>query len=325
MPNFESIPWDGRPISKPGMYSGIPMLAYHGNICDGPSISTTGVKTIALESPADYYDTSYLNPKRGEDKETSALIFGRAIHHLVLGEPHFQKTFIQQPDTYEDEKTGDIKKWMNSAGACKIWNSIQARKNLYVLTKTEVEQIRGIANALSVHPLVLHGILNGLVERSLFWRDPVTGIWLKHRPDVIPTDSGDVCDLKKIRDAEWDVLVNNYQDFGYWVQGAMCRQAFRTVLDMEMVDFTLLFVEDKAPHSINPAIIKTHDMDLGDLVIRAALDTMARCLKENYWPDKGAMYGNTARYIEMRPWFRDRIKMKLTLMGYEVPDDGRNN
>ena len=302
------------------MYSGIPMLSYHGNITDGPSISTTGLKKIFLESAADYWDTSYLNPARGEDKETSALIMGRAIHHLTLGEPHFQKVFAVQPDTYEDEKTGEVKKWHNGAQPCKDWSKLRARENRYILTSTEVEAIRGICKALSVHPLVQGGILNGLVERSLFWRDPVTGIWLKHRPDVIPTDSGDVCDLKKVRDADWDVLGNNYQEYGYWMQGALCRWSFKEVLDMEMADFTLLFVEDKRPHSIAPLIVKSNDLDLGMVCIRAALDTLALCLKADHWPDKGSMYGDVARHIEMKPWFRDRIKTKLLLMGYKTDD-----
>ena len=322
MARLESIPWDGKKISKPGMYSGIPMILYHGDICDRPSISTTGIKKIFLESAADYWDTSYLNPARGEDKETSALIMGRAIHHLTLGEPHFQKVFAEQPDTYEDEASGDIKKWHNGAGPCKRWSAARAKENRYVLTSAEVEAIRGIAKALSTHPLVLAGILNGLVERSLFWKDQKTGIWLKHRPDVIPTDSGDVCDLKKVRDADWDILSKNYQDFGYWIQGALCRMALKEVLGIEMQDFTLLFVEDKRPHSIAPLIVKTPDLDLGAHCIRAGLDTMATCLKSGHWPDKGSQYGDTARYVEMKPWYRDRIKTKLQLMGYEVPDNG---
>jgi hypothetical protein len=318
--NLESIPWDGTPITKPGMYSGIPMISYHGNICDGPSVSTTGLKKLIGESPADFWDTSYMNPDRAEDKETSALIFGRAIHHLILGEPHFQKVFAEQPSTYEDEKTGEIKKWTNAAHACKRWDAARAKENRYVLTKSEVEGIRGIARSLATHPLVQAGVLNGLVERSLFWKDRKTGIWLKHRPDVIPTDSGDICDLKKIRSVDWDQLRRNIFDFGYYQQGALSKWALKEVLDIDMQSFMLLFVEDKRPFSVRPVILKDIDLEIGTVANRAALDIMARCLKEDRWPGPGGLNDDHVEYIEMDTWQKNSIALKLKLMNYDTPD-----
>jgi len=41
--NTETIKWDGKQITKPGLYGSIPLELYHaGNICDGPSVSSSG-------------------------------------------------------------------------------------------------------------------------------------------------------------------------------------------------------------------------------------------------------------------------------------------
>lgn len=315
---IKSIEWNGKKITEPGCYKNIPMAIYHGDCCDGPSVSTTGLKKLFHQGADAFYDTSYLNPKRAEDDETSALIMGRAIHHLALGEPHFQKVFCEQPKTYEDEKTGEVKKWHGGAAPCIRWERARAKENRYILTGAEVESIRGIATSLSTHPLVQAGVLNGLVERSLFWRDPVTGIFLKHRPDVIPTDSGDICDLKKIREIDWDTLENNLFKFGYYQQGALSRWALKEVLDIDLQSFTLLFVCDKRPHSVRPVIVKENSLNLGMLANRAALDLMARCIKEDRWPGPGSLTGDVAEYIELKEYHRRRIITKLVLMGYKA-------
>ena len=313
---IESIEWDGKRITKPGCYKNVPMSVYHGDCTDGPSISTTGLKKIFHNSPAVYWDSSYLNPARADDDETSALIFGRAVHHLILGEPHFAQVFAEQPSEYEDEKTGELKKWNGNAGACKRWDAARAKENRYVLTKKEVESIRGVAISLSTHPLVQAGILNGLVERSLFWKDKATGIWLKQRPDVIPSDSGDITDLKTIKDVEWDTLVDSLGKYGYYQQGALSREGLREVLGIEMQTFTLFFVEKDRPYSAWPVIVKDNDLDLGARCNRAALDIMARCLDEKIWPGPAGKDHHVS-YIEMAEWRRKRIETKLSIMGYD--------
>ena len=39
-------PYDGQPITTPGIYSGVSMDRYHGpDLCAGPSISSSGLRT----------------------------------------------------------------------------------------------------------------------------------------------------------------------------------------------------------------------------------------------------------------------------------------
>src|ERR1700678_232489 len=192
------IPWNKKPITKPGLYTGIPMDAYHSQtICGSePSISSSMLRKLFLRSPAHYWAYSSYNPagKPAEDEETEALILGRAGHHVLLGEKFFAERYVIRPRKVLDQ---DLfwKPWNGNRTECIEW--LKDHSHLTVLTPDQAEQIKGMALSLSCYPLVQEGALNGYVECSMFWRDPRTGIWLKARPDVIPTDSGVYVDLKK--------------------------------------------------------------------------------------------------------------------------------
>ena len=94
---MQILSWDGKQISTPGLYADIPIAVYHSDCCIGPSISSSGLRTIFYYSPQHYWAQSYLNPQRKEEDPTKALIFGRAAHHLLLGEKEFHKHFAIRP------------------------------------------------------------------------------------------------------------------------------------------------------------------------------------------------------------------------------------
>ena len=201
-------PWDGKPISRPGIYSGVDMATYHGaNLCVGPSISSSGLRTIFSESPMKYWITSPYNPKRLVPPDSRAFILGRACHHLVLGEDDFKRFFVVRPPEYPDEKTGEMKKWTRAAKFCKTWEAEAEALKLSILTPEELETIKGLAgiqpwqdgltdSGLLNNAMVRAGALHGLVEHTVVAQDKETGCWIKARPDVIPLDSTEASDFK---------------------------------------------------------------------------------------------------------------------------------
>lgn len=285
---MKTIKWTGKPISEPGMYMDIPLERYHdADICEGPSISSSGLRTIFNQSPAHFFADWRGNPNRVERTEGRHFIVGRAVHHLLLGEPYFAKSYAIQPDDYEDEKTGEIKIWRNNANACKRWHDLRREEGRSVLTSSEIENIKGMARRLGMNPIIRHGALNGQIERSLFWKDSKTGIWLKARPDAIPNDSGDFCDLKTCQSVKWMDLVRSIGDYGYHAQGAMIRSGAREVLGQSNISFSLIFIEKTSPYCERIVTLKDSDLNRGDLQNRVALDAFAGCLKSNRWPGPG--------------------------------------
>lgn len=313
---MRAIEWDGNKISQSGLYSGVPIEVYHGDLCDGPSVSKSVVHTLFSESPAHAFQDSYLNPDREPYEESATLIQGRGAHHLLLGESDFNASFAIQPAKIEDPKEGLVS-WNSNRIVCKEWLAHVRGQGLTVLKPEMVTSIRGMSKSLAAHPMIQSGILNGLVEHTMVYRDRETGLWVKIRPDVIPTDDLDVGDLKTAADVRDEACDRAIGDFGYAMQGAMIRTGMREVLGRDMGSFSLVFVEKTPPYCVNVKTVTDIDLDLGEEQARASLNMFAKCLEKGKWPGPGG-YTTDAAYAEITPWRRREIEFRVQRLKEQV-------
>ena len=309
---IESVQWDGKPIKSPGLFAGIPLARYHGpNICIGPSVSSSGLRKIMSESPAHFFAEWTENPKRIEPKDTKAFIIGRACHHLLLGERWFSRLFVLRPDKMADRETGVMKDWHSNRIECKTWAKEQRRLGKTILTAEDIVNIQGMAISLGRHPLVMAGILRGQIERSIIWRDKTTGLWLRSRPDAIPTDSGDFADAKTCLSVKYYEIQKSLNSFGYHQQGALVRMGAQQVLGIDYRHFTfsLVCIEKENPWCPRVVQLKDEDLDLGEQQNRKAIETIANCIKKNDWPGPGDK--EDAVHVGLSDWFRERAQEQL--------------
>jgi hypothetical protein len=265
--------WSGQKIAVGGVYDGVAMDAYHGDLCVGPSFSSSGLRKIFTESPAHYFVDSYLNPDREEPDEKEAFILGRAAHHLLLGEDDFSTQFVVRPKHFDS--------WRSDAA--KDWRMKQQRAGRTCLLPGQIEKIRGMARSLQSHPMVgEYNILNGNIEQSLVWKDTATGLWLKARPDAIPTDSGDFSDLKTTASVGF-YLDRDIFEYRYDMQAAITKWGAKETLNLEMQSFSFVFVETKKPHCVEVLDLGLADIAEAEKDLRAAVDTAAWCLEKNHW------------------------------------------
>ena len=302
------IEFDGKPISKPGLYSKVPMAAYHGGrLCVGPSISSSGLRTIFSKSPAHYYDKSPLNPDRDDSSdESESFLLGRAAHHLLLGEPRFASEYAVRPTERPDGRP-----WNGNATWCREWLEERAKEGRAVLTSDQLERIRGMAGSLAKNHLVRQGLLNGIIEATFAWRDHDTGVWLLARPDVVPTESGDFADLKTTVSVAYPDLVKTLGNYGYYQQGALVGEGFKAVTGEDMASFSLLFVESRRPYcTARPYRLKAEDLDLGRRANHYALRQFVRGLNSGMWvgPDGDA---DVEGYLELSLRQREIAEAKL--------------
>lgn len=309
------IDWDGGHIQQPGIYAGIPIDIYHSRtICgDEPSVSSSILRKLFTRSAAHYWAYSPYNSdgKSSEDEDTEALILGRAAHHALLGERYFSDRYIIRPEKLIG--ANGFKPWHGNRDACKEW--MKRNAHLTVLSPSEAEQITGMAAALARHPLVIEGALNGYVECSMFWRDQRTGIWLKARPDVIPSDAGLYVDIKKTRSVEYFALQATLDDYGYYMQAALIFEG-ATQLKLPTEQFTFLFFENDYPHLVRDVTLSAEDIALGAEVNISMLEKFARCWRTGEWPGHANGIGGS---IELSERSRERIRRRLE---YEKADAG---
>lgn len=304
-----STRWDGAPIRAPGIYHDLPLSRYHrGDIAAGPSVSSTTLRRLWNESPAHAWAHDPANPDRVVEDDSEAFILGRATHHLVCGQVDFASEFIVRPTQAPDGRD-----WHGANKSCIRWLAEQKRVGRTVLTPAQVEQIKGMAIALGAFPLMAAGVLNGLIERSLFWQDKETGLWLKARPDAIPSDSGDFSDLKTTRSVLYHDLQNSVAAYGYQQQAALVLEGARA-LDLAGETFTFIWVETKPPYCVRAQQIKDEDIARGMKQNRAAMRTFADCLAAGNWPGPGDDRAD-AEYVDLPDWKRkqidDRLKFEL--------------
>ena len=278
-------PYEGGQITEPGIYSGVPMKQYHAaGICDGPSVSSTILRKAETESMDEVYEIWPGNPDRIEPKEKEEWVKGRARHTLFLGEAGFRESFVIRPAEYTDEKTGEVKKWNGNANVCKRWLAEAALSGKGVLPPEELEDIRGAAGKLAAHPTIQQGLLNGLVEHSIFWKDAKTGLWLKARPDVIPTESAMVADYKGSRSAQAKDVRKAIGEYGYHQQLALVADGLRVTAGLKVTDFFLIFQKWTRPYSVNIKPLTEHAINRGYQQNRRALDKIALAIETGIWP-----------------------------------------
>lgn len=318
---MDIIVWDGQQITRPGIYVGVPMHdtlgpkgerrpGYHSfDICDGPSVSSGILRATEQTSMDEVWLKFPGNPDRAETPDKVHSSRGRARHTLFLGEEGFAREFVFQPETYPSGATYpslegiEDKKWTMAATWCKAWSAAQAKAGKSVLPANELESIKGAAAALNAHPEIRDGgILNGLIEHSIFWKDPITGLWLKSRPDVIPTDSAMLVDYKGAADVSYRAIERAMGDFGYHQQLALGGEGLREVAGLEITDYALVFQKWDAPWSVNVKPIFGEAIQYGAMQNRRAINRIANALETGIWPgpdDDGVPVG-LPKYVSDR-------------------------
>jgi hypothetical protein len=310
-------PWDGKPIDKPGVFSGVSMSAYHGaNLCVGPSISSSGLRKIFTGSPMDYWIRSVYNSKALPQEDSRAFVVGRAAHHLCLGEADFKKFFVVRPEEYPDQKTGELKKWTRAAQFCKNWEAEASQLGLDILTPAELETIKGLAgiqpwqdgledSGLLNNAVVRAGALHGLIEHTIVAQDKETGVWLKARPDVIPTDSTEAGDFKTTLSVEAYKLTRTLDDFRYDMQAEIVSRCLDQAADFRLTNFALIFACKGEPHEVAVRELKQCDLESSHEDNDIAIRTFALCMETGRWPGIGGGEED-ARYLERSDRNRER-------------------
>jgi hypothetical protein len=304
--------WDGRPISQPGWVSGIPIEKYHSaGICDGPAVSSSDLRTCWSKSPAHMFSRWAENPDREEPKVSDAMKLGACAHYLLLGEENFRTKYVAEPETYRDVKTAEVKKWSNIANACKAWHEQQRLEGRLVMKVSALEDIIAMSRSLALEPLVKDGLLSGHIETSGFFKDKETNLWVKVRPDVVPTAGPDYVDLKTAREVTTVSLMSSIREHGYHQQGGLIWEACEA-LGQPFETFVLLFIETSNPYCARTVPLTDDDLARGRLQNRAMMRKIKGCMDVSHWPGPGE---GDLRPLPLSVDERDRIDARLKAEG----------
>lgn len=298
--NITEIP-DGKQVTEPGAYR-MGMEWYHTQgVCPGPSVSSTGLRKIALQSPWGFWRTWKGNPDRLPDKPPSdSLILGKAAHSLILGDEIFDDNFIFVPEGAPQRPTAtqiaayerDGKWSENAYPRAVFWDDFDAKaEGRHLLSQDQLEKITYMAESLAANPHCIELLKSDLIEISMVWQDPITGIWVKSRPDCIPTNGSDFSDLKTFAPKGADLSLaaqRSTTDFGYAMQMALAVMGAEQVFGTTASECSLVFLQTSEPYECIPLRIDEDSLYWARVLCRHALNRMAECLEANEWPGVGA-------------------------------------
>lgn len=289
---------DGDQVTEPGAYR-MPMSLYHSQCTPDVSVSSTGIRKAALQSPLAFWKTSDLNPNRYPPKdESDALILGKAAHCLILGDEVFAENFAYVPADAPQRPTATQiaaferdKKWSESAAPrAAFWEEFDKQAaGRSLLTAEQVTKIGYMAENLHALPEAREALIGDLTEISMIWQDEITGLWVKSRPDCIPSNGYDFGDLKTFSPKSSDLILSAQRaitDHGYMVQMAMAVEGAERIFGTSATRCALIFIQTTEPYEPVPILLDEESIYWGRVLMRDGLDKIAHGLKTMEWPGR---------------------------------------
>jgi len=264
--------------TEPGLYAGITDEVYHA---DRDSLSSSGARTILFDSPSEF--------RHAPRVEKSEYDFGHAAHLYVLGEG--------ARISVVDEANWQTKHAKEERAAA------YDAKRVPLLAKEDAKA-RAMAKVALDHDLVGAYFDRGDAELSGWWHDAEFGVRLRLRTDWLarlPDGRRIVVDYKTSKSSGPRAFAKSAGDFGYFMQQPFYLDGLRT-LGVEPADFVFISQCKTPPYRLTVARIDHRDVELGHDLNRRAIETFAKCMAEDYWPDDSHLIHTVAlpAYIRYR-------------------------
>lgn len=194
---------------KEGIHKGMSNEDYHA---DRSALSSTSLKLLNSKTP--HHLRSYLDSPPAEP--TPALRMGSAVDCLTFEPELFRKQFVVAPKSLNRRtKVGKEE-----------WAKLCADKRT-TLTDKEHQEALGTAKAIRSNPVWVDLSHTGEAQLSFVWRDPVTGLLCKCRPDWYDEATATVVDLKTALDADPEKFAKAVANYGYHIQAAFYSDGIR--------------------------------------------------------------------------------------------------
>ena len=247
-----------------------------------PSISKSGLDLIH-RAPA-LYKWRRENPQ----EPTPAMRLGTLTHTAVLEPEKLAASIIATPKI--DRRT--------SAGKAAWESFLIASEGKELVDPDEMEKLAAICDAVRAHPAAAKALAGSpVIEQSIFWTDPTTGIDCRCRPDCV-TQQGVIVDLKTTRDASPDGFAKSVAQYRYHVQSAFYSDGYRAAFGQPPKGFAFIAVETEAPYLVAVYVASVDMIERGRLAYQSDLETLRECLAADTWPG----YSSSPLTLDLPKW-----------------------
>ena len=242
---------------------------YHAS----PAVSNSKLSRF-LESPR------LMNTPR---KKTPSLRWGSLVHTIILEPQLIGDEWAVMPEGLDKGKGAKAREE----------EFIIANEGKEIVSHDEYVQLTSIAVAVQEDTeaaSLLAG--DGVNEASYFWKDPITGIDMRCRPDRY-RDDGLLVDVKTTPSVEHFAFRRSCWEFGYDRQSAIYQDGIEQATGRKPIGFAFIAIEGKeAPEIFVQVFVMTEaDIEVGRRRYRKGLELMAEYIGANgtdpqRWPHK---------------------------------------
>lgn len=254
--------------------------AYHS---DKTAISSTGL-IAAHRSPLHYL--SYLKDAR---KETLSMRIGGLLHYAALESEQYLRCARVMPNI--DRRTKAGKDEYEAFSASMSAHEIQ-------VTKEEDEKIKRMLEVLLTHPWISEVMKRSKKEVSGFFRDPVTSIKGRIRPDLLLNDDGIIADIKTTQDASRDGFAKSIARWRYDLQAAFYLLGAEEIDGRPYKEFYWIAIEKEPPFAVAVYRASIDVLNNGCIAYRKALENLEKAMRGEIYMG----YEPTVQDVGLVPW-----------------------
>lgn len=209
-----------------------------------------------------------------EQHETPALLFGRALHALVLEPAKFAREYVKQP-VFGDLRTKAAKELRND------W--MASHCGVMPVSSEEWEKLQAMRDAIMSHAIAGPLFAGGQAEATAIWTDPRTGLICKSRMDYWRPDLCVIADLKSTEDASPSAFARSVVSYRYHVQQAHYTSGPQA-LGLGTSKFVFVGIEKLPPYAVGVYMLDADAEARGHELRDRNMDTLTECLQTDTWP-----------------------------------------
>lgn len=285
-----------------GLYEGVPIEVYHSDCCPGPSVSSSILRNAKRYSLAYAQYYSHFNKRYTRNfEQTDAQRLGDAAHTLLLGDEPFNRRFIKYPfqKGYNAHDAPPGVGGIYKRDDKKAWRDEMVAAGKSILNEVEVNILKGMTNAVKrdQREWIDSGMFEGRNEVSGFYQDKETELWIKIRPDNVPTNQilGDYKTIAEVSDYHIRKSITEYR---YDMQMALGNEGLRYLDGFDIEHALLMFQETKPPYIARIFELSEDWIAHAAVENRAQLRRIARAIDQygfdRMWPGPGAPFVKAA-------------------------------
>ncbi len=154
-------------------------------------------------------------------------------------------------------------------------------KDKTVIKKEDFDTLEYIKKEVTNNKLIQSLLSEGKAEQTVIWNE--NGLDMKCRPDYIREWEGKIMaiDIKTTKNArDFERAIANFR---YHVQASHYTEGLIHILKKPVI-FLFIVLETKYPYGSRLIALDDATLKLGYEVRQANIDTLKKCVNENYWP-----------------------------------------